>query len=364
MVRIGIIGAGVFGIGAALELAKDPNNQVFIYESSDKIIGEASTINHLRHHHGFHYPRSEDTTLEILKGMISFEEEFGECVERDMDSYYAIAKEGSKTSPEDYIKFCNKFGLDYKIVHPDPNIINPSKIDLCIKTKEPVYNPIKLVELMLKKIKERGIKLNLNSPIVGGDVNSRDKYLLIRSGDETSKEFFDIIVNATYININNVNKLIKGPQKKYQYELMEMIELKLPIPQRIALTIMDGEFCSIMPRPNGTHALAQVNTSVLKRTVADFLEDDHTPKGDFKSNLEESMRLGIESFPFLKDAEIIGPLHVTKITQAHVDHTDERLTEIMDYGNNFYSIFGGKVLTCLEFGKKLSEIISKQNKKY
>ena len=55
MKKVGIIGAGVFGCSAALELAKDFD--VTVFDRANNILEGASTINHLRHHYGFHYPR-------------------------------------------------------------------------------------------------------------------------------------------------------------------------------------------------------------------------------------------------------------------------------------------------------------------
>jgi len=63
MKKIGIIGAGIFGCSAAIELAKD--FEITLFDRANNIFTGASTINHLRHHYGFHYPRSKETVSEI-----------------------------------------------------------------------------------------------------------------------------------------------------------------------------------------------------------------------------------------------------------------------------------------------------------
>ena len=42
----------------------------------------------------------------------------------------------------------------------------------------------------------------------------------------------------------------------------------------------------------------------------------------------------------------------------YVDSTDERPTEITDHGSGIYSIFAGKVITCVDAAKKIANILS------
>ena len=69
MKRIGIIGSGIFGCMAAIELSRK-GHKVTVYDRSGDILSGASTINHLRHHYGFHYPRSKETVEEIKKARV------------------------------------------------------------------------------------------------------------------------------------------------------------------------------------------------------------------------------------------------------------------------------------------------------
>ena len=59
MKKVAVIGSGIFGCTAALELSEDFD--VTIFDRAGGILEGASTINHLRHHLGFHYPRSKET---------------------------------------------------------------------------------------------------------------------------------------------------------------------------------------------------------------------------------------------------------------------------------------------------------------
>ena len=358
MQKIAIIGAGVFGCSAAIELGKD--FEVVLFERDNNILCGASTVNHLRHHYGFHYPRSKETVEEIKKARESFEREYGECVSEFFDDYYGVSKTGSKTTPEDFIKFCDNLNLPYKIEWPEEKYLDKEKIGICVKTPERVYDPDILKGLILKKLRNLRVTLMLNSQIIGGRTEGNKKKIKIKIGKKEFEEEFDYVINATYSNFNNFNKWFGFPRKTFLYELMELIELYIPNQKKIGLTIMDGAFSALLPRGDkGTFTLGHVDASVLKKVVSDDIDPVVMANENIESNKEEILKRGIEDFPFLKNAEFVKSLFVTRVVKANVDATDERPSEITDYGNGMYSIFGGKIITCIDIAKKLAGMIRK-----
>jgi len=359
--KIGIIGAGVFGLSAALELSKN-DYPVTVFDRADDILTGASTVNHLRHHYGFHYPRSKETVEEIQKARVSFEKEFGNCVSNFFEDYYGVSLIGSQTTPENFIKFCNNMKLPYEIAWPDKEYLDRSKIGICIKTPERVYDPDRMRTILIEKISDTSMKMRMNSTIIGGEISGKLKTLEIESSDEISRETFDFLVNATYSNFNSFNKWFGFSRKKFQYEKMELLELEIPEQDKIGLTIMDGEFSSVLPRgeKKNRFTLGHVDASVLERVIGDDLDSAVMSYKNTKSNKYDILKRGIEDFPFLKKANLVKSLYVTRVVKPDVDDTDERPSEITDYGNGMYSIFGGKVITCVNIGKKIFELISEQ----
>lgn len=360
MKKVGIIGAGIFGCCAAIELSR-AGFEVIVFDRSDNILNGASTINHLRHHYGFHYPRSRETVEEIKVARENFEAEYGKCVSNVFNDFYGVSKVGSKTTPEDFIRFCDNMSLPYEIKSPEEKYMDLSKIGVCIKVPERVYDPDILRGLVLQKIMKLNIKLRLNRKIIGGSVLDKKKILKISVGDRLYEEKLDYVVNATYSNFNNFNKWFGFPTKEFQYELVELLELDIPGFDKIGLTIMDGEFSSILPRgEKGTFTLGHVNASVLKTRISDDLDPVDMALESVDSNRDEIMKKGIEDFPFLRDASVIRSLFITRVVKANVDDSDERPSEVTEYGNGMYSIFGGKVITCVDISKKIVDIISKE----
>jgi len=362
MKKIAIIGAGIFGCVTAIELSKS-GFEVVVFERAEEILSGASTINHLRHHYGFHYPRSKETVEEIKKARASFEQEFEGCITEFFDDYYGVSLTGSKTTPEDFIKFCDDMELPYKIEWPEKEeYMDKSKIGVCVKTPERVYDPEILKGMLLNKMRKVPIKLKLFHQVVGGEIDGEIKRLRIKCNEEVYEQEFDYVINATYCNFNNFNKWFGLSRKKLQYELIELLELKVPINKKIGLTIMDGEFSSLLPRgERGTFTLGHVKESILDVAISDDLDPVLMASNNIKSNKEGIMREGIKDYPFLKDAIVLRSMFVTRVVKPDVDDTDERPSEITEYGNGMYSIFGGKVITCVDIAKEIDKKIKQEN---
>lgn len=356
MKKVAVIGAGVFGTSVALELAKKFN--VVLFERRGSILAGASTNNHLRYHHGYHYPRSKETALESINGRLSFEEEYGACVSETFPAYYAISKLNSKTHPKDFIKFCNDLKLPYKIEFPENEILNRSKVTLCIKTPEPVYNPEILKKIITKKIKNSTVNLRLRAEVIGGEIKENKKVITYNYKNSVKKEEFDYVVGALYSNLNIINKWFGFKKKRMLYSLMELIDIKLPITKKIGVMVLDGEFGTFLPvGKNYLFRLGHVKHSVLKQIVSDDLDTVLITNDNTLSNKDKILKASLEFYPILKKAKFVRSIFVTRVIKPNVDNTDERLTEITKHGNGIYSVLGGKVITCIDTAKKIARMI-------
>src|SRR3989344_9592713 len=130
--KIAVIGGGIYGITVACRLSE--KYSVDLFEENEDILMGASGINQFRLHRGYHYPRSEETTLSALKSEPKFKEEYREAIIDDFEHYYAISKKDSLTSGSQYLAFLKKFGLEYSEEYPVS--IDKSLVELCIKAKE------------------------------------------------------------------------------------------------------------------------------------------------------------------------------------------------------------------------------------
>lgn len=359
--KVGIIGAGIFGLAAALELAKFC--EVTVFEKNNDILSEATCQNMLRYHMGYHYPRSPETVKEIKEATTSFEEEFKGCIIKDFPAYYAIAKKDSMTDKEGFLTFCEENDLPYEIVNPPPGLINKEEISLCVKTPEGVYDPDILKNIIRSKaMVNNNLKISLNHEIIGGRIEGNKKTLSIQHSDEKKnenkeiyEEKYDIIINATYSHFNTFNSWFGFETPLMQYDLMEILELEIPGSERFGMLVLDGLFATILPKgKKNTFTLGHVKHTMLKRTVSKTMEKIHQTKTSL-SNKETILSESAKLIPILKKAKIIRSMYSTRVIKPFHDHDDARPTEITDYGNGIYSIFAGKVVTAVKTARDVAQ---------
>lgn len=359
MKKVAVIGAGIFGVTASIELAK--KFRVALFDKEKDIFAGATYVNHYRHHIGYHYPRSPETVEECRRAKQDFEFVYGNSLIPPFSSYYAISKKGSFISADEFINFCKKEQLPFEVSYPEKKYLDPKKVDLCIKVPEAVYDfkTLKnIAENLLKKTKNLGIKLQ--SLVTGGEIQGRDtKRLFITRGKTMEHEDFDYVINATYANYNLLCKAFGIEKKEIQFELVEHVVLEIANENKIGLTIMDGLFPSILPRGLTNYfTLGHVENSIHRRDVIDEGEKIITKKwGKIRSKKIKIIKESLNYFPFLKNADYVESLYVTRVVEPHRDFDDARLTEIKNHGSGFYSIFGGKIITCVTTAKQLKKII-------
>jgi hypothetical protein len=332
--KVKVIGAGIFGCSIAIELAK-VGCDVTLVEKNNDIMSGASKCNHNRIHFGFHYPRSIETAKESLDGLVLFLMRFKDSIVSDFDNYYFVEK-NSKVTSKQYLDFCDEVGVHYDFESPSKNIINYDSIDMSLKVLEPVFD-------------YRAIKDKLKSDLLKYKVNVKLNNKFNRNDN------YDYIINSSYGNINDVNKEL-GVSKinvKLQDVIIPIFEKKH---KRIGLTIMDGPFCSIMPKgfEDNKFLLYHVEESVGSETTSDTLDRNFDVEKQVDKIYSESKKY----YPFLND---IKPIDYWRTLRAlPINDNDERLSEIFISEDNpkVISVLSGKVSSCWLSALKIKNIIS------
>jgi len=349
--KIGIIGAGIFGITIANRLAK--LHKVEIIEKNNDILMASSDVNQCRVHRGYHYPRSDITVKEVLESQEGFKEEYKDAIIKNFENYYCISKENSKTSADEYLKFCQRNNLEYEITKL--NIINENNIDLCVKVKENLFDHKKIKEICWKKLKKNNIVIHLN-----------------QKADEQIFKNYDKIIICTYADTNEFLKKFPKNKLKVQFEICEKIFVKLPKSfDKKSILIMDGPFMSIDPVGNtGTFIIGDVVNTVLTNNIGTNPKIDdkflnvlnkgiiaNPPFTNFKSFINSAEKF----MPDVNKAKHVGSSFCIKAVLSNVDKTDERPTMVREINDKIISVFSGKIPTCVDAAKKVEKIIEKDN---
>lgn len=357
---VAIVGGGIFGITAALELAK--KIKVTVFEKENDIFSGATYVNQYRHHLGYHYPRSIETVKECRESKKDFEGVFGKAIVPIFPYYYSVSKHDSKTSPQDYLNFCHRENLPFNIEYPDKKFLDPKKVDVSIKVPETVYDFPTLKRIAEKNIKKtKNIEMRLKNLVTGGKINyDGGKTIFVESRGRRQSFDFDYLINATYSNYNLLCKAFGLPRKNLQFELVELLIIKLPVRGKIGVTVMDGPFTCILPLwETGYFTLGHVEASVHQRETIDEEEAPVVKEwGRIRSKKEKIIKDSLEFLPILKDATFIRSLYITRAVNPENEIDDGRPTEIKKHGSGFFSVFAGKIVTCITTAKELARIIN------
>lgn len=330
-----VIGGGIFGVCASIELSKN-GIETYLFEKNSRLMQEATSVNQNRFHFGYHYPRSVATAKQCREGIDSFKEYFNAALINPRENYYAISRDGSKTSFSKYIKFCKELGLPHDEKYPSENILNRSEISGCVVVNEQLIDLDKLKKIAESLLRKNNVKVFLNREFTG--VDSQD---------------FQIIVNATYSSFNYVNRMLNLPTRKFRYDICNVPVIKLPKNlSKIGITIMDGDFYSILPYGRTPYHLFW---SVQGSTIRSEDIYPHQAKSHKIANYRDDTYI-----PLLKHAKLIDVLRTIKILAYDVEYSDERLTDLISYGNGKFAILSAKINTCVSTARKLVNVIKNQ----
>lgn len=255
-----IIGAGLYGLYAALYCAKK-GQHVIVIEMDEEPFSRATYVNQARVHMGYHYPRSLSTAIKSAGYFKRFVEDYSFCIRSDFQQIYATAGHFSWTDSQEFKKFCKDAGIPCEPL-PVDRYFNEGCCDGAFLTKEYTYDAHILKDYFLAELgRYKGVELCCGRKIrhIEKKADSYEVYTLYQGNEECFEAPF--VLNATYASVNQVLDLLK-PSSFFgiKYELCEIIlcsvsdELK-----KIGLTVMDGPFFSIMPfGKTGYHSLTSV----------------------------------------------------------------------------------------------------------
>lgn len=227
---IAIVGGGWFGCHLACVL-QDRNIPFRLFEQHPRLFKGASGFNQNRLHLGFHYPRSAATRQQSRDGFLEFIKRYPQLSAPIRNNIYAITDE----SLIDW--------ETYKIVMDESNVgfseIDMQKFGLAHCDGALVCSErVVLTNLAARYFSER---------LAG--------YVEHKRFDEHQIGGFDRVLNCTYQTWLRIADVIYEPCATLLYAC------RTDLARQMALTFMDGQFCSIYPFDGGLSTLYSVRHS-------------------------------------------------------------------------------------------------------
>lgn len=347
-ISVAVIGGGVFGIAASLELALT-GAKVTVYERREDLLIGASGRNLFRLHRGYHYPRDLATAKEARDGYDSFKVSFGAALAGKVPHHYAIALNGSKTTAAEFRYHCERLGLRADPV--DIASLRSASIDSCFEVDEDYFDLGALRRVAWSQLAVAGVQVHLRSALHAQDI----------------AQAHDFVVVATYDSMNEVLAELGCATKHLQYELCEVPVVSCSGLSRLSVVVMDGAFISVAPYEGDLHLLYDVEHSVHERLVLDRhpgraelrCEIDGPPMSvPSTTKFEEILASARRFVTPLDDVRHIGSLYAERVVLPDVDDTDARPTLVEWVAPHILTIFSGKVSVAVLAGRTAAREIA------
>lgn len=243
-----IVGGGIFGIYAALYLA-GRGLRIALVEKENALLRKASIVNQARLHSGYHYPRSVATAIMSDENKARFTAEHQPFINSTFEKYYAIDRFGSLTDAAQFERFCDFINIPWRRVSDHP-LFDYHRIEALYATVEHSFDPILIAQYYERKVTDaQGIDVLMMHTVAAAEADGDAwRVRLHNLADQTKRTVQATqVINATYAGSNAINRLFGARDIDLQHEISEMVFVTSPQVRQIGLTVMDGQFGSIMP---------------------------------------------------------------------------------------------------------------------
>lgn len=337
-----IVGAGVFGLAcnAALQAS---GLDVVVADLAPSPGQGASLYNQRRVHKGYHYPRSLETAKLCKENHNRFVKKYKECI-LDVENYYLISADDSRTSAYVYQKFCDSLGYQYDYHDPQDVGVYSDTVTLCIKTEEKIFSSELLTEHLLAETTKKNILTNCEVVSIKFTDGIYETLCRDRLTNLSVKIHSKTIINSTYNKINDIRHMASKAVDLYQFENFEGHIVKKPSLKNKGYAIMDGPFFGLQPFDRDYHILCDVEMSVLESVVASSPKFTKIHKDTPRERFDR-LKQKMSKWTDVSDLEYIKSFSAVKMVLADCEESDARPTQFIDDLNGFYTIFSGKIDT-------------------
>ncbi len=206
-------------------------------------------MNQARLHGGYHYPRSVATAIMSDDNKQRFTEEHKSFILFEFEKYYAVDKFGSLTDAAQFKRFCRFIGIKCEPIHGHP-LFNYNRLEALYLTTEYTFDPVLIGEFYKEKIKKvSNIDIFYFHKIKEVEKGSGKWNVIVQDLEDKSLKSIECVgvINATYSGSNAVNRQFGVDDIQLMHEISEIAFITSPQVDNIGLTVMDGQFGSIMP---------------------------------------------------------------------------------------------------------------------
>ena len=345
-----IVGGGFYGLYLA-EILAARLPRVLLCERAADLMTRASHANQARVHNGYHYPRSVLTALRSRVNFPRFVAEFRPAVAADFGKLYAVARQGSKVTAEQFGESMRRIEAPIEPAEESVRrLFDPALVEEVFRVREHAFDSAELKRLMAERVRRAGVEVRLNMavervwPQPGGSI-------LVRLPDEDVAA--GMVVCCSYAQTNAVAAASGLPVIPLKHELAELALVDVPPAIKgLGITVMDGPFFSCMPfPPRGLHTLSHVRYTPHGHWYDGLPAEPHQPAYEVfdaaqkRTAFPHMVRDAARYLPALAGCEYRDSLWEVKTVLPRSETDDSRpILFRPDHGiPNYHVVMGGKI---------------------
>lgn len=192
--KIGIIGAGIYGCHLALEL-KAQGHEIDLYDMADDLFSGASTHNSFRIHKGYHYPRSAKTREMCRLDEKKFIEHYPHLISvaKNNPKIFCVANDEKTLVDFNTMKIIMRgSNLPFEELSlAQLNKMGFANIEGGFRVYESIFLVDKAKQWFKENLLKNGVKLKLNNYIEKIESTDVDKVTI-------NDQHYDYVINCTY----------------------------------------------------------------------------------------------------------------------------------------------------------------------
>jgi glycine/D-amino acid oxidase-like deaminating enzyme len=360
-----IVGGGMYGCWVALRLAAaERGARIAIVEREPDLLRRASWNNQARVHGGYHYPRSLLTGIRSRANAPRFEAEFPSAIDDTFEHYYAIARNRSNVTPEQFRQFCRRIGADLRPAPPRiRGLFDADAVEAVFGVTEYAFDADRLREALRRRLRDAGVAIATGMEAVAvasGAAALRLAVTDLQSG-ETHAWTCRFLYNCTYSALNRLLARSGLRTVRLTHEATEIALVEPPGRLRnLGITVMCGPFFSMMPfPPAGLASLSHVRYTPhysWTEGAGEGAPAAHRPAFPLASNFERMRRDAARYVPAMRECAHVRSLWEVKTILPQSDANDSRPILLKRDARvpRVMSLLGGKIDNVFDLDEALS----------
>lgn len=333
-----IVGGGFYGACLALFYRSVTENVVVLEERSG-LLERASYVNQARIHTGFHYPRNFKTARRSLSLYPRFIADFPDAVMGDFSMLYAVARHGSRVTPQRFEKMFTDLGAPIEPATPtETALFNPAEVARVWRCREYAFDARALRKDLELRLKKAGVTVATGAQVEAITPETGPIRVAIAGQGEIRAP---VVIDATYGLLAGKGAL--GTRLGFKYEMAEVALIDPPSAlSGYGVTMMDGPFFSTMPFPaDDAYSLTHVRYTPHHAWLAGQTPPQTTQHSHWLHMLRDASRY----LPVLAEARWRKSLYETKTVLLRNERDDGRpiLLDQDPRHSGLMVVMGGKI---------------------